>query len=289
MQTSKTIFENARVFIKGKQKVLLFLLLTPILIGAIFESLNSNFESLVQSESHISIILIFSIFLFIVWTVRFLVNTITPFAILNFINSAHDNKNKLYLESYKIGWNKVLLGIILQLIVGIIIFSGIISFIIPGIYLAFTLMFANYVYIINDKNIRDSIIYSFHIAQGNILFVIKKYLYLFGRGIIFALPFLISIMVFGLSIVNIVSGQLVFIALALLALPGILFFGLKTIQVSLISQEYLYQVYLMVEQSKGEITEKALIVSKQKLKKIISICFVVSCIAVVSLLIISVR
>ena len=114
--------------------------------------------------------------------------------------------------------------------------------------------------------------------QSNIRQFIRKFGYIFLRGAIVGLPFVLSLMtVIFLTTILSTQGNILLIVLTILGLIGLIFFGIKTVYVSLISQEYLYQVFLMIEKTKGEITEDTLLASKKKFKK----WFMVSTIIVV--------
>lgn len=266
MEQSKIIFKNSKEFIKGKQKNLLLLFFVPVLITIVYELFNSWLEFLKATNNPMFIQALFVVI--VIFIFRVIVDTATPFAIINYIDTAHTGSILTPINSYKFGWKRLFFGFIMQLIRACIVMIGLIALIVPGIYFLLMFIFADYVYIIRKKSFKDSLMYSFHIMQSNIRQFIRKFGYIFLRGLVWGLPFVLSLMIVIFSFSMMINlGNILFVLAIILGLGGVIFFGIKTIQISLISQEYLYQVFLAIEQTKGEITEDALLVSKQKCKK----------------------
>jgi hypothetical protein len=278
MEKSNVIFKNSKEFMEGKKKNIFKVLLIPVVISLVSVIVNALYGS--SMKTNIFLGLIMTVIFVASYLVRIIVDIITPFALINFINSAHTGKMLSAIDSYKIGWKRVMSVFLLQLARVGVVFVGFVAFIIPGIYIAFTLMLADYSYIVRKKGVIGSLVYSFHIMQGNIWNLIKKHIYAVLEMLIVGIPSIISLAVFVVSVVA-ATKQIAFIFLSLLGLAGFIYFGIKTIKVLLVLQNYMYEVFKIIEKTKGEISEKDLEESKNRLKNFVRKIILVAVIVVI--------
>ena len=152
MEQSKIIFKNSKEFIKGKQRNLFLLFLVPIILATVYELSNSWLEFLKQTGNPLLIQVSFLVILLLI--IRIIADTATPFAIINYIDTAHSGSILSPINSYKIGWKRLFFGFIMQMVRAFIVVIGLIAFIVPGIYFMFMFIFADYMYIVRKKNIQ---------------------------------------------------------------------------------------------------------------------------------------
>lgn len=280
MEKSNAILKSSQEFMNGKKKNLFFLLLIPVCTLVVFSLVEFLFK--LSFDTNTAVLIIMTIVIIAAWAGRLVVDITTPFALIHYIDSAHQGTILSPINSYKIGWKRVFQGFMLIAVKGIIVVIGFIGLILPGIYLGFSLALANYAYMVRKKDVKSSFIYSFHIMQNNIGQFILKQLYLVGRILVLAIPTLLSFAVFLTSAIS-STKQMWFILLAILGLAGFCFFGIKTIKLFLISQEYLYEVFTAIEKTKGEIKEEDLIISEKRLKKYLNISIILAAVVIVTI------
>jgi len=268
MEKSKIIFENSRQFMLGKKRNLFLILLIPLTL-VLFETVVSILSE-VSIKSGLALGIILFLLLLCVSIVRIIVDAAIPFVLINYIDSAHQDKLLSPIASYKIGWKKLFKGFVLILAKVLTVLIGFVAFILPGVYLALSLMFSNYAYMVNKKGIRSSMIYSFHIAQGNFKQIIIKQLYIAWKIISMFVATLIS---FAVAVASGIASieQIFFVPLVVVGLAGSIYFLIQLIKTVLISQEYMYEVFKAIEKTKGEIKEEDLARSKDKLSKWIKV------------------
>jgi uncharacterized membrane protein len=102
---------------------------------------------------------------------------------------------------------KILRNIVAGIIVGVLVFGGLILFIVPGIYLGIRLMFFTYYIVDKDAGIMDSIKMSWNLTKNGVI-------NLFFLSILFLLINFIGALFFGIGLA--VTIPLTFLATALL-------------------------------------------------------------------------
>ncbi|MEN9921369.1 MAG: hypothetical protein RLZZ517_347 [Candidatus Parcubacteria bacterium] len=263
MEKASVLFKNSKEFMEGKKKNLLLVMFVPVAAGLISTLVGELFG--ISMKVNVILGAIVFIILAVVTLGRFLIDFITPFAFVNFIHSSHKGKILSPINSYKFGWRMTGSILLIQIARALIMFVGLAALIVPGIYLGFMLMLTEYSYITQKRGGKNSLVYSFHIMQGNIWNLIKKHLY---AALEMCIPGLLALISLAILVTSSISSlkHLGFIPLAILGLAGFIYFGIKTIKVSLVLQDYMYAVFKEIEKTKGDISEKDLAKSAAQLK-----------------------
>ena len=219
LPSSAALFKEAFVIYKKRFGVFTAILLLPALVNAIYSSVD---------ETKIVI-------LFMLGIVSLLLGIWVQPSLLYAIKDSQEGIG--VSESYRRGWHKIISFGWVAFLVGIVVFLGLMLFIVPGIIFALWFGFSLVILIAEDLHGTKALSKSREYVRGKLFDVTVKFLFLF-----FVLLVLSLIIKFVLAILNIPFGDQ-------------LFSFITNLFLSPLSMVYFFQLYLKLKELKESVIQ----------------------------------